>query len=83
MTAVELRTDLNRSLAQLSDDMLQQVVQYVASLLKRQERNNAAQKSNYDISPEVADLLTGHSVNVSDKELYDARFEYLKDKYLK
>ncbi len=52
------------------------VADYVRSLRKRSEANETP------ITPLVASIFTGHSLNISDIELDTAREAYLKEKYL-
>lgn len=76
MTAVDLRAAINNDLNTFPLDTLQAVAEYVRSLRKKIESNDMP------ITPLVASLFTGHSVDMSDEELDNARAEYLKEKYL-
>lgn len=76
MTAVDIRAAINNDLSTLSPDLLQVVADYVRSL--RNKNEGASQQ----ITPLVASMFTGHSVNVTDQELDAAREDYLKEKYL-
>ena len=51
---------------------------YVQSISKAEKKE---QKRANEISPRVASLLSGHSWNISDEELDDARYKYLAEKY--
>ena len=76
MTAVDIRAAINNDLNTFPPDLLQVVADYVRSLRKKNEG------AGVPITPLVASMLTGHSVNISDEELDDVRDEYLKEKYL-
>ena len=76
MTAVDLRAAINNDLNTFPLDTLQAVAEYVRSLRKKIESNDMP------ITPLVASLFTGHSVDMTDEELDNARAEYLKEKYL-
>ena len=76
MTAVDIRAAINNDLNTFSMDMLQVVADYVRSPRKKKD------KDSMPITPLVASLFTGHSVNVTDKQLDVARTEYLQEKYL-
>lgn len=39
------------------------------------------QSRTVEVSPRVADLLSGHSWDLSDEELDDMRYKYLAEKY--
>lgn len=76
MTALEIRTAINNDLNTFSPDLLKMVADYVRSLRKRSEATETP------ITPLVASIFTGHSLNISDIELDTAREAYLKEKYL-
>ena len=76
MTAVDIRAAINNDLNTFPPDLLQVVADYVQSLRKRKE------SESMPITPLVASLFTGHSVNITDEELDAARENYLKEKYL-
>ena len=76
MTAVDIRAAINNDLSTFPPDMLQVVADYVRSLRKRNETASTS------ITPLVASLFTGHSVNVTDEQIDVARENYLKEKYL-
>ncbi|MBP3764090.1 MAG: hypothetical protein J6I49_09495 [Bacteroidales bacterium] len=76
MTAVDIRAAINNDLSNFSMDMLQVVADYVRSLRKKKD------EEDMPITPLVASLFTGHSVNVTDEQLNAARAEYLQEKYL-
>lgn len=76
MTAVDIRAAINNDLSTFSPDLLQVVADYVRSLRKKNEG------ADMPITPLVASLFTGHSVNVTDRELDAAREDYLKEKHL-
>ncbi len=76
MTAADIRAAINNDLSTFPPDLLQVVADYVRSLRKKNEGDDMT------ITPLVASLFTGHSVNVTDAELNAAREDYLKEKYL-
>lgn len=76
MTAVDIRAAINNDLSTFPPDLLLVVADYVRSLRKKNEG------ADMTITPLVASLFTGHSVNVTDAELDAAREDYLKEKYL-
>lgn len=76
MTAVDIRTSINNDLSTFPPDLLQVVADYVKSLRKRKE------DADVPITPLVASLFTGHSVNITDEQLDAVREDYLKEKYL-
>lgn len=76
MTTVDIRAAINNDLNTFPPDLLQVVVDYVRSLRRQNENERTS------ISPLVASLFTGHTVDVTDEELDSAREEYLKAKYL-
>ena len=76
MTAVDIRAAINNDLNTFSMDMLQVVADYVRSMRKKNEG------SGMPITPLVASMFTGHSVNITDEQLDAARAEYLQEKYL-
>ena len=86
MTTVELRTSIAADLEQMSLEMLEIVSRYVKHLrlhpraAKAKETTEADQKT-IEITAGVARLCTGHSWNVTDEELDQMRYEYLKEKY--
>lgn len=75
MTAIDLRASINDELSYMSLNMLEKVADFVKSLRGK----NAHDRS---VSPLVASMLTGHSVNLSDEELDKLKMEYLKEKFL-
>lgn len=76
MTAMDLRAAINNDLSTFTPDMLQVVADYVRSLRRKKESQSSP------ITPLVASLFTGHTVNITDEQLDAAREEYLKEKYL-
>lgn len=76
MTAVDIRAAINNDLNTFPPDLLLVVADYVQSLRRRRENINTP------ITPLVASLFTGHSVNITDEEIETVREEYLKEKYL-
>jgi hypothetical protein len=76
MTAVDIRAAINNDLNTFSMDMLQVVADYVRSMRKKNEG------AGMPITPLVASMFTGHSVNITDEQLDAARAEYLQEKYL-
>ncbi len=76
MTTTDIRVAIDNDLNTFPPDLLQVVAEYVRSLRKKNEGLDTP------ITPLVASLFTGHSVNMSDDELDAAREEYLKEKYL-
>lgn len=76
MTAVDIRAAINNDLSTFSPDMLQVVAEYVRMLRRKKDQ------SQNMITPLVASLFTGHSVNATDDQLDAARAEYLQEKYL-
>lgn len=76
MTAVDIRAAINNDLNTFPPDLLQVVADFVRSLRMKNEGTNTT------ITPLVASMFTGHSVNVTDAELDAAREDYLKEKYL-
>ncbi len=76
MTAVDIKAAINNDLSTFPPDLLQVVADYVQSLRKKNEG------AGMPITPLVASMFTGHSVNVTDAELDAAREEYLREKYL-
>lgn len=76
MTAVDIRAAINNDLNTFSMDMLQVVADYVRSMRKKKEG------AGMPITPLVASMFTGHSVNITDEQLDAARAEYLQEKYL-
>ena len=86
MTAVELRTSITADLEQMSLEMLESVSRYVKRLRRRPRSVKTIVKTDEEqntisITAGVARLCTGHSWEVSDEELDQMRFEYLKEKY--
>ena len=86
MTAVELRTSITADLEQMSLEMLESVSRYVKRLRHRPRSAKTTiktdeEESTIGITPGVARLCTGHSWEVSDEELDQMRYEYLKEKY--
>ena len=85
MTAIELRTSITEDLNQLSTEMLENVSQYVKRLIKRSRPTKSSVASEHrsiDITPGVARLRMGYPTDISDEELDNMRYEYLKEKYL-
>ena len=76
MTAVDIRAAINNDLNTFPPDLLQVVADFVRSLRMKNEGADTT------ITPLLACMFTGHSVNVSDAELDAAREDYLKEKYL-
>ncbi len=76
MTAVDIRAAINNDLNTFPPDLLQVVADFVRSLRMKNEGIDTT------ITPLVASMFTGHSINVSDAELDAAREDYLKEKYL-
>lgn len=76
MTAVDIRAAINNDLNTFSMDMLQVVADYVRSMRKKRDEEDVP------ITPLVASLFTGHSVDITDEQLDTARAEYLQEKYL-
>ncbi len=76
MASTDIRTAINNDLNTFTPDMLRIVADYVRLLRRRKESGEAR------ITPLVAGLFTGHSVDVTDEQLEAAREEYLKEKYL-
>lgn len=76
MTAVDIRAAINNDLNTFSMDMLQVVADYVRSMRKKRDEEDVP------ITPLVASMFTGHSVNITDEQLDAARTEYLQEKYL-
>lgn len=76
MTTVDIRAAINNDLNTFPPDLLLVVADYVQSLRRRRENINTP------ITPLVASLFTGHSVNITDEEIETVREEYLKEKYL-
>lgn len=75
MTAIDLRASINDELSSMSLNMLEKVADFVKSL-----RGKGVQDRS--VSPLVASMLTGHSVNLSEEELDNLKMEYLKEKFL-
>ena len=76
MTAYDLRAAINTELSSMPKEMLQQVVDYVKSLRKKESALDLS------VSPLVASLRSGNSVNLSDEEVVFLKEEYLTEKYL-
>ena len=57
------------------DDFL---ANFVQSISKDEEK---AQKRSIEVSPRVANLLSGHSWDIPDEDLDDIRYKYLAEKY--
>ena len=76
MTAFDLRAAINTELSSMPKEMLQQVVDYVKSLRKKESALDLS------VSPLVASLRSGNSVNLSDEEVDILKEEYLTEKYL-
>lgn len=86
MTAVELRTSIAAELEQMSLEMLESVSRYVKRLRRHPrtthtKENVETNHKTIEITPGVARLCTGHSWNITDEELDQMRYEYLKEKY--
>ena len=60
---------------QMIDDFL---ANFVQSISKDEEK---AQKRSIEVSPRVANLLSGHSWDIPDEDLNDIRYKYLAEKY--
>lgn len=75
MTVYDLRAVINTEINSMPIEMLQQVVDYLKSLRKK----NA--ELDLSVSPLVASLRTGHSINLSDAEVDALKEEYLNEKY--
>ena len=86
MTTIELRASIAADLEQMSVEMLESVSRYVKRLRQRTRtakvgENATAEKNSTGITPGVARLRTGHSLDVTDEELDQMRYEYLMEKY--
>lgn len=73
---MDIRAAINEDLRTFPPDLLQVVAEYVRSLRNKKE------STDMTITPLIASLFTGHSVNISDEEIDKARQEYLKNKNL-
>ena len=60
---------------QMIDEFL---ANFVRSISKNEDKE---QKRAIEVSPRVANLLSGHSWDISDVELDDMRYKYLAEKY--
>lgn len=60
---------------QMIDDFL---ANFVQSISKNEDK---AQKRSIEVSPRVANLLSGHSWDIPDEDLDDIRYKYLAEKY--
>lgn len=74
MNAMDLRSRINTELESMPLSMLEKVSDFIQSL-------SAENASDEGITPLVASMLTGHSVDLSDTELNTMKEEYLKEKY--
>lgn len=74
MNAMDLRSRINTELESMPLNMLEKVSDFIKSL-------GAENASDEGITPLVASMLTGHSVDLSDTELNTMKEEYLKEKF--
>lgn len=74
MNAMDLRSRINTELESMPLSMLEKVSDFIQSL-------GAENASDEGITPLVASMLTGHSVDLSDTELNTIKEEHLKEKY--
>ena len=74
MTAIDLRAIINAKLNSIPLSMLEKVADFVKSL-------GSESVPNHSITPLVASMLTGHSVDLTDTELKEMKDDYLQEKY--
>ena len=76
MTVYDLRAAINTELSSMPKEMLQQVVDYVKSLRRKES------VPDLSVSPLVASLRSGNPVSLPDEEADVLKEEYLTEKYL-
>lgn len=74
MTTIDLRADINAKLNSMPLSMLEKVADFVDKLGKESV-------PDHSITPLVASMLTGHSVDLTDTELKALKGDYLQEKY--
>ena len=74
MTAIDLRADINAKLNSMPLSMLEKVADFVKKL-------GSESIPDHSITPLVASMLTGHSVDLTDTEFKAMKADYLQEKY--
>lgn len=74
MTTIDLRANINAKLNSMPLSMLEKVADFVDKLGKESV-------PDHSITPLVASMLTGHSVDLTDTELKALKGDYLQEKY--
>lgn len=74
MTTIDLRADINAKLNSMPLSMLEKVADFVKKL-------GSESIPDHSITPLVASMLTGHSVDLTDTELKAMKADYLQEKY--
>ena len=86
MTAIQLKKKIDSKISMMSKEQLTLLEMYVDVLLMANSKNNLPPRNpkygGRRISEDVANVfLTGNSLDVSDEELEQMKYEYLIEKY--
>ena len=82
MTATELKlkTSITEKLSQLPENLLRELDELVRKMAMREYIKRHGAK-DLPLSPELQWLHSSGSVNISDEQFDEVRYEYLKEKY--